>query len=346
MSGQPSSSAPATLEDVARHAGVSIATASRALRGMENVAPSTAAAVLSAATELAYRPNAQARSLRARANRAVAIVLRSLQPWYDREILSAIHTRLFEAGYDTVAMAAEDPTILPTGVVGGVTDGRVDGAIVVNQDLQPPTMERLRGWNVPVVFVGGREHEGFSSVRIDDKQVAESATTHLIDAGHTRVALVAGRELSTCAGSVVAQRRAGYLAAMNAAGIGDQVIEAAGEFTIAGGRAAAAALLSRARLPSAIYCMSDYLAVGVIQTLRSLGLTVPGDVAVVGTDGDEIAELAGLSTVEQPIDQIGGTAARLLLTEMAEGAPPERHVMPTRLVIRTSSTSADGPSTG
>lgn len=345
MSARSEPSVPTTLDDVARHAGVSIATASRALRGMENVAPSTASAVRSAATELGYRPNAQARSLRSGANRAVAVVLRSLRPWYDREHLSVIHTRLFEAGYDTLAMSAEDPTILPEGVVGGVTDGRVDGVIVVNQDLQPETMERLRGWNVPVVFVGGREHDGFSSVRIDDRQVAETATTHLIEVGHTRVALVAGIEISTCAGAVVAQRRAGYLAAMTNAGLKSQVAEAAGAFTVAGGQAAAAALLSRPHRPTAIYCMSDYLAVGVIQTLRSLGLAVPGDVAVVGTDGDEIADLAGLSTVEQPIDQIGGTAARLLLMEMADGALPERHVMPTRLVTRASSTSPDGPAT-
>jgi LacI family repressor for deo operon, udp, cdd, tsx, nupC, and nupG len=178
---------------------------------------------------------------------------------------------------------------------------------------------------------------GVPSVTIDDVAAARLATQHLINLGHTRIGTISGSPSQTPF-TAEFDREAGFAQAMSEANIQvDPMLEAYGHFSIEGGEAAMTALLTQAQPPTAVFALSDEMAFGALRALRAHDLRPGKDVSVVGVDGHDMAEYLGLTTVVQPVVELGRIAAESLLAQMREGAAqPESTQVATQLVVRSS----------
>jgi LacI family transcriptional regulator, repressor for deo operon, udp, cdd, tsx, nupC, and nupG len=339
----------ATIEDVARSAGVSVATVSRALRGLPNVAPSTRDRVMAAAAELQYVAHPQASRLAARRTLTVGLVVPMLGQWFYAQLFSGVEAELAAAGYDVLPYTLAGP--------GGVDEflehlpfrKRVDGLIVVDAPLAEGAAERITSSGLPVLTVGFRE-AGASSLTIDNVGAARLAVTHLTGLGHRRIAMIGGIEDDPFHFSVPVDRRRGYVEALATVGVeAEPALVVAGNFSLEGGVEAMHRLLHLEVPPTAVFACSDEMAIGAMQVLRNAGLSVPDDVSIVGFDDHDVSEYLGLTTVRQDVAGLGERAAALLLAALDEDevAPEPRgetHVVhPTRLVVRHSTTAPRGP---
>jgi LacI family transcriptional regulator, repressor for deo operon, udp, cdd, tsx, nupC, and nupG len=329
----------ATIDDVAKAAGVSVATVSRALRGLPNVAPSTRDRVLAAAGELQYVAHPQASRLAARRSLTVGLVVPMLGQWYYAQLFSGVEAELAAAGYD----------VLPYTLAGshGVDDfleqlpfrKRVDGLIVVDAPLAEEELERLATGGLPALTVGYRR-PGVSSLTVDNVGASRIAVGHLTGLGHRRIAMIGGIEDDPFHFSVPVDRRRGYLEALAAVGVAAEPrLIVPGNFSLEGGVDAMHRLLHLDDPPTAVFACSDEMAIGAMQVARDAGLDVPGDISVVGFDDHDVSEYLGLTTVRQDVVDLGERAATALLDQLAPGGtPPGDHheVQPTRLVVRRS----------
>jgi len=204
---------------------------------------------------------------------------------------------------------------------------------------------------VPLAFIGAVV-PGSSSVMIDDIGGARAATSHLINLGHRRIGMIGARADEPTHFTAPDARREGYRQALREAGIEpDPRLEAEGGYTIEGGEAAMAELLGVAEPPTAVFAQSDEMAFGAMRTLRRVGLSVPGDLSLVGFDDHEMARVFDLTTIAQPVSQQGQLAAARLLELLAPGREPagggpalaEGEDVPTRLVIRGSTAPLRAP---
>jgi DNA-binding LacI/PurR family transcriptional regulator len=331
----------ATLEVVAARAGVSRATASRVLRGSTNVSEAAREAVLRAAEEVSYTVNRAARALVTRRTDSIAFLVaeneeRMFHDPYFLGVLRGAQAEAARAGQQLVFAIAssEVETAQFTRFVRG---GHVDGVLIVSQhgaDSLPCDLERA---GVPTVLNGrpGTADSSLFSVDSDNVSGACWATELLLERGARAVATITG-PLDMSAGQ---DRLAGYRAALSAAGrpVPDAAV-VEGDFTVAGGSAGMARLLAADPDLDAVFAASDLMALGALRTLAEAGRRVPEDVAVIGFDDILEAELStpALTTVRQPLDELGRTMTRMLLARVAGEEPPRRTVLPVELVRRAS----------
>lgn len=323
------------IVDVAAAAGVSVATVSRAMRGYPNVAESTRERVLEAARVLDYRPNPAAVRLAAGITNTVAVATLDPAHWFVAEVIGGIDEVLTSAGYDLLLSGVTDQTQKTRFLVINAPNGhRCDAVILVDVALTNDEASLALELGYTLATVGFRL-DNFSSVTIDNTDVARLAVDHLIGLGHRRIGLVnmPGHELDFKAPQL---RRRGYFEALENAGITvDPGIELTSGFTPAETREPARRLLERVDRPTAVFATSDRQAFGVMLAARELGLRIPEDLSLVGVDDHEESELVGLTTVRQNVAEQGRSVAELLLEELrGEGM---RHVdVPTELVVRSS----------
>ena len=328
-----------TLEEVAARAGVSRATASRVLRGASNVSEQARAAVQRAAQEIAYAPNRAARALVTGRSDSVAFLVAETEdrlfsdPFF-LGMLRGAQSVIAEAGLQlvfTVASSDEEHKRFVHYAAGG----HVDGVLVLSlhgRDELPQQLEALR---VPTVLSGRPllEPDGVCFVDSDNVGGAAMATEHLIRAGRRRIATITG-PLDMCAGQ---DRLAGYRQALRAAGrpVADSLI-AHGNFTIASGQAAMAELLAAEPELDAVFAASDLTAIGAMRAITASGRRIFSDVAVIGFDDIGEAQLAhpALTTVRQPINEMGRTMAARLLQRIAGAEAQQRTVLPVELICR------------
>lgn len=327
-----------TIEKVAERAGVSVATVSRALRGLPNVSPKTRERVVSVAAMLNYRPDPNAARLAAGRTRTIAVGVVAIPIWYTGQVISGIEAVLTSQGYDlTLLLIAGDLVrSRALGDVGGGVSKRADGAIFV--DLVPTPAERalLEEQRLPWVMVGA-ECPTIDSVIIDNVEGAMSATRHLLGLGHTRIGLISGGPAAFPASSPP-QRRAGFLRALADASLRfDPKKERVGDFSALGGYEAMQTLLELSDRPTAVFAMSDEMAMGAMRACEEAGLTIPDDMSIVGFDDVDWAFTVGLTTVRQDATELGAVAARLMI-ERLDGKGCDRRLVtvPTELVERGS----------
>ncbi len=327
----------ASIEDVAKLAGVSIATVSRSLRGLPEVAPGTRDRVLEAARALDYVASPFAARLASGRTTTVAVVVPFVNRWFFGAILGAVEERLGTAGYDLLLYNLRDAAgrerffeVLPV-------RKRVDAVIVVSLPLAEAETEALRSLGVPVGVIG-IEMAAFHSVRIDDVAGAETAVRHLIELGHHRIGLIGGDTDDPMRFTPPLYRRNGYLNALRSGALDvDPALETLGYFTVAGGEQAMRRLLERAEPPTAVFAESDEMAYGAIRAIRRSGREVPGDIAVIGFDDHDCAELLDLSTIRQPVMAEGRALVEAVLAGLDGGAAiAAATVLPTELVVRGS----------
>lgn len=334
----------ADIDDVARLAGVSTATVSRALRGFSNVSEKTRKKVLAAAAELDYVSSPSASRLASGRTHSVGIVAPYIGRWYFGQILSGAERVLREAGYDVLLFALPDAPAQERFFRDMPLRRRVDGVMVVSLPLNDSQVTALHDLNLPLASIGVPA-PGFFSVGIDDVAAARTATNHLINLGHTRIACIGGGPSIPTAFEVPVRRLQGYREAMTAASLDvpeGYIVD--GGYTASGGESGMAALMSQPHPPTAVFAQSDEMAAGALRALRRSGLDCPGDVSIIGFDDNEIAELLDLTTVRQPVALEGEkTAAELLRAMSAEGPSEEAlETLPTELVLRASTTTPPG----
>lgn len=333
------------IKDVAREAGVSTATVSRALRGLPRVSEETRERVLAAAARMEYVASPQAASLASGQTRTVGIVVPNVTRWFFGSVIHGAEELLRQEGYDLLLYnITGDPGARHRLFSTHLLSKRVDAVMVLALRPTPEEIASLTRTGSPTVVVGGAV-PGWPSVRIDDILAATTAVQHLIDLGHRRVAHIGGTPDPEHAGlefSTPGDRLLGYRQTMADAGLAiDPAWEVTGDFTAHGGLSACRRLLEAHQLPTAIFAASDEMAIGAIHGLREAGLRVPEDISVVGIDDHELSEFFDLTTVAQPANDLGRLGARILLDALS-GVSPDASglLLPTRLVQRRSAAGA------
>jgi LacI family repressor for deo operon, udp, cdd, tsx, nupC, and nupG len=326
-----------SIEDVAKLAGVSIATVSRSLRGLPDVADATRDRVLAAARELDYVASPFAARLASGRAATVGIVVPFVNRWYFAEVLGAVESVLHEAGFDLLLYNLGDATGRHRFFRRMPVRKRVDALVIAALVLSDDEAHALSELGVPVGMLGV-DQPGVHSTRIDDKAGARTAVRHLVELGHRRIALIGGDTEDPMRFTPPHHRRVGYLEALREAGIDyDPRLEILGYFTVDGGEAATRSLLELRERPSALFAESDEMAYGAMRAIRRAGLRVPQDVAVIGFDDHASAELLDLSTVRQPvIAQAEDLTARILAAIAEPDSEPLVKVLQTELVVRGS----------
>src|SRR3954447_7681190 len=311
---------PATIRDVARHAGVSVATVSRVLNDIPVVRTEMRDRVRDAIADLGYRPSSMARSLSLGRSQAIGVVAPFFTTPSVVERLRGVSQRAGHLGYGLMLFDVETPEQRAGAFRDFARPGRLDGLLVISLPLLDAEVEGLERDGMPVVMVD-MGHPRVPHVVIDDAHGGELATEHLLARGHRRIGFVGDLDRNPFGFTSSEQRRDGYRRALRRAGVeAAPRLEARGRHGREEARDLARGLLDRADRPSAIFAASDTQAIGVLEAAHALGLRVPEDVAVIGFDDIEIAEPLGLSTVRQPLRQSGACGADILLGAIA-GAP-------------------------
>ncbi len=331
------------MADVARSAGVSVATVSHVLNDTRPVLPHTRQAVLDAVEELGYTPNTLARSLVTSRTRSIGLAVSAISNPYFTEILQGVEARALEHGYSLLIADPHDDPGHERKVVQLLHERRVDGMIVAPSADPRALLAYLGRHRVPAVLLDRVVDvpEGEAAPRLDQICAESTEPTarlvgHLAGLGHRRIGLVAGRPgLST-----TRERITGYRHGLAAAGLPfDERLLVHGDSEAAGGERAASDLLSLAVPPTALVTANNAMTIGALRALRDRGLSVPGDLALCCFDDFAWADLFSprLTAVAQPSRDLGAQAVRLLLERLAAPDRPARTVrLPCTFVHRTS----------
>lgn len=332
---------PVTIYDVAKAAGVGISTVSRVLNENTNVREETRIRVLEAIEALGYKPNILARNLSRSHAQTVGVVLSYLTSPFQVTVLQGIERFLAQAGLDLTIFSLESPKRRET-LLENLSHGRrCDGLIVVSFTPQERFLQRFQRYHIPVV-IADFEDTRIPSVFVDNVEGGYLATKHLLSLGHTRIGYILDHtEPPNGSGGNEpgADRQRGYQRALLEARIpfDPTLVSESGQHSRERGAVAAERLLNRADRPTAIFAASDVIALGVMECARNLGLSVPNNLAVVGFDDIEMASLVGLTTVRQPMQEMGRHAAEIV-TRLMQGEKVLRtsRQLPVELVVRES----------
>lgn len=327
------------MADLARLAGVSVSTVSRALSGSHGVSDAKRAEIHRLADDLGFIPSPEAAGLASGQTRRVAVVVRDTETWFYYAMLGAIEPVLRDAGLDVLFFKVSSESERDDFFDRLPARRKVDAAILEAVPLTAVQVGRLSDLAVPIVMAGS-SIEHYPCVHIDEEQAARQAVNHLVGLGHRRIARIGILDPEGEPWQPDAGRDAGYLEALRAAGIEpDPDLDVRMEFSIDGGATAMDRLLSLESPPTAVFAFSDEIAMGAIRSLRRVGLRVPQDISVIGVDDHPIAGLSDLTTVAQPVREMGTLAARLVVDLLAGRPVADNTLLPTRLVIRGSTAS-------
>jgi LacI family transcriptional regulator, repressor for deo operon, udp, cdd, tsx, nupC, and nupG len=336
----------ARIEDVAQAAAVSVATVSRALRGLPNVAESTRARVVEVARILQYEPDPAAARLAAGRTRTVIIVVPHLASWYFSTVIAGAEAVCNESGYEFLVVGVGSQTECDRLLdERSRLERRADGVVLVNIPATNEQAASLRDRGVSMATIGTRV-DGAPSVFIDDDEVGRLAAVTLADFGHRRIGLITGIGEDPLNFAVPRHRTAGFLAGLHERGLDfDERCEADGNFGIDGGQEAMATLLDLDAPPTAVFAMSDEMAFGALMELKRRGMSPGHDVSVLGVDDHDVARVLELSTIRQEVASQGAAAARSLILAMTN-APLDLtpHLSSIELVLRAT-TGAPPPTT-
>lgn len=309
-----------TIEDVAREAGVSIATVSRVLNGSTRVNADAAARVLTAVEKLQYRPSHAARTLRAQRATTIGLLISDIQNPFFTGLVRGVEDIAQQHGYSVILCNSDEDPEKERQYVDVLCAEHVAGAIVVPASERSRSFQRLREHNIPIVAVDRRlEGRVADAVLVDNLRGAHDAVAHLLAAGYRRIGLITG-PISTTTGK---QRREGYRRALAEAGAPrDPELERVGTFKESSGADMALELLSLDPPIDALFIANNLMTLGALETVHARGLRIPEDVAVVAFDDVPWANLAGISltTVSQPVYELGATAALRLFQRMQGNA--------------------------
>lgn len=329
------------IADVARLAGVAKATASRALSGRGYVSVATRERVIAAARQIGYVASPNAASLVTGRTQNVGVIIPFVSRWFFGEVLESLELALLAQGYDMTLYNLPPASPERERVFEFfLARKRFDGIISVCVALSEEEVDHLHRLGRPLVGIGG-PIRGVPTIEIDDVAAARLATEHLLSLGHRDIVHVGGSQVDEMDFHVHSNRLRGFHAAMTAADLPVSDCFYACELTMPGGYERGLAVLGDPRRrPTAIFAASDEIAFGLLLAARELGIRVPTELSVIGIDGHPHGDMFRLTTLAQHPRRQGEIAVRTLLAELAaRGSAGESAVLPTNLIIR-SSTSA------
>jgi LacI family transcriptional regulator len=328
----------ATIREIAELAGVSIATVSRVVNGREDVSPETRELVQRVVRERGYTANRNARGLSAGKTGLIGATVPMLHHAYFSYILAGAAEGLYEQDMRLVLSPTMHEHHREVSLLERLMHGTTDGAVIILPEESSDELELLlnHGYRFVVIDPLLPLNERIPAVSAAHAAGADQAMKHLLSLGHTRIAAITGPR----GWKATEDRRRGYYAALAAAGImPDPELEVESNFEITGGAAAAEHLLALHEPPTAIFCFNDNMAVGAMQTARTLGVGIPEDLSIVGFDDLEEAEIVtpALTTIRQPLAEMGRIAVSLLMRLLDNQRLEALHVeLGTRLVVRDS----------
>lgn len=328
----------ATIKDVAREAGVSIATVSRVLNDTNWGTPATRARVIEASKKLGYRANSLARSMVKGQSGMIALVIPDVRNPFFTDVARGVEDVANKYDYRVLLCNTDENPDKERNYLEALRSKIVDGFIISVASDKDRVLKKVVRDGLPFVFID-RKCPGISAdaIVVDNRDGAFKAVSHLIDLGYRRIAIIAGKR-DTLPGQ---ERLQGYLDAHEQAGIKvDERLIKEGGFTKDGGFEAASALLSLAQRPTAIFVSNNAMTIGCLKALVQAGIKIPNDMAVVGFDDSDWAEFFSppLTVVRQPTYTIGSLAGEILFQRIKGIAPAERKeiVLRPELVIRGS----------
>jgi DNA-binding LacI/PurR family transcriptional regulator len=330
-----------TLKDIARVAGVSHSTVSRALHGNPMIPPHTTARIRKIADELGYVPNTVASGLRRTHSKVLGVLVRRIDDAFLAEVLQGIEDVLYAEGYGLFLATSHRNPEREKAIFRSMSERRVDGVIVCSTEVDTEHLRQLSEFGVPTVLINNQAATDVAhSVSHDDVAGGLALTRHLIGLGHTRLAYLGHSRT----GRITQERLEGYRQALSAAGLAFQpeYVAAGPNGTAEGGAIGMNKLLATEARPTAVVCFNDIMAIGAMHAVRQAGLTVPRDCSFTGFDNIPLSQYVNppLTTFHQPRYELGTEAAEMMLrllnrkNKMLDAA--EMISLRGRLVIRAS----------
>ena len=330
-----------TIYDIAKKAGVSTATVSRVINGVNHpIKEETRQKILLVARELNYRPNTIAKSLAGGKSYTIALLIPSITNDFYTQICEVIEEKLEENGYHTYLCNTRRNVEKESRYVESLIARKVDGVIFSPTRMKPSdnpvnlrNIEELRKKGIAVVAFGS-QFQGISQLFINTYQGAFEATRYLIDLGHKRIGFIDGLMAGTRR-----SRRRGYIKALEDSQIiPDSELMAAGDLSMEDGYSCTLGLLKNQNPPTAILAANNLMAIGALKAARDEGRDVPGDLSVIGFDDSLLSKVVNpsLTVIKQPLQQIGEAAVKLLMNQLEGNQKPETIQLHTRIVIRES----------
>ncbi len=325
-----------SIKDIARKAGVSHSTVSRALRGSPLVNPRTAERIRRLAARMGYVPNVAARSLVTAHTGIIGLVITTLADPFLAEIVRGVEEVALEAGYRLFLATSNADPERELAAVRALAESRVEGVIVASSRVGELYLPHLEALGAPIVLINNQREAPFIySVASDSRQGAALAVSYLLRLGHTRIAYIAGPPMARSN----RERLAGYRETLAAAGISpDPAWIVEGNGRPEAGEWGVQRLLAAPVRPTAVFCYNDMTAIGALRAARAAGLRVPEDFSIVGFDDILFAAYTEppLTTVAQPKYEMGRTAMGVLLRLLQGERTPTHLQLPCRLVERAS----------
>jgi LacI family repressor for deo operon, udp, cdd, tsx, nupC, and nupG len=334
----------AGIEDVAKLAGVSTATVSRALSGKDYVSAKALQKVKAAAEELGYVASSSAYSMATGRTRNIGVVVPFVDRWFFSAILESAETIMREQGYDLTLYNLSGGSAQRAKIFNDfLLRKRVDAVLTCAVKLDEAELQSLNRTRKPILGIGG-QIEGMRTVSIDDIETGRLATEHLIALGHTNIAMIGGVAARQGEFQQPNLRRQGHVEALKNAGlVVNEAWFATADFTMQGGYHAAKQILGDPRnIPTAVFCAADEMAFGAMLAAKDLGMRVPDDVSIIGIDNHDLADFFGLSTISQKVREQGAYAVQRLIhliENIEDGIAinvEHNEVWPLELVVRSS----------
>lgn len=329
-----------TLRDIAELTGFSINTVSRALNNKEEVHSDTRAKILATADKLGYRPNRLAKGLRSNKTGTIGVVVTDVANPFFSALVKGIAKAARDLDYSIILQDSDEDYAGEEEAIQVLLAEQVDGILITPVQSQQQTVERLTAAHFPFVLVGRYFHDLDTNYVVpDDYQGGFIATEHLLQQGYERIAMVNGPLHISSA----RERLEGFSDALNQYHVPiDESLVATGALTVEEGINLSRSILKRVPRPSAIVCYSDFVAFGVMQAIREIGLSIPEDIAVVGFDDVRMASClqVPLTTVRSPKEELGRQAMQLLVRMLKDNhnvAETDKRKLDVALVVRESS---------
>ena len=332
---------PVTIKDIAKQAGISHSTVSRALHDSPLIAKNTAERIRQTALDLGYLPSAAARSLKTNRSQALGVIVSSVEDPFFGEILQGIEEVAQKSGYSLFMAASQRDPQQEQAIVQAMSEHRVDGVIICSASFKAEQSRQFLAYGVPIVVVNNQAAEDYRySIYHDDVDGSRQVTRHLLDLGHRRIAYLG----NSSSGRTTLDRLTGFQQEMRVAGLAvspEHIHEVSGGGP-EDGLAGLEHFLGLGDRPSALFCYNDMMAIGILKGLQQAGIRVPQEMSVTGFDNILFSAFTNpsLTTFDQPKRFIGAEAARLVLEllnpprdEDSSGQPRVRKLKG-RLLIR------------
>lgn len=326
-----------TIKDVAKKANVSVATVSRVLHNLPGYSEKTRQKVLKVIEEMGYHPNAIARGLISKRTHTIGVLFPNVSSMFSSKVLRGIEHSTHQRDYSVVVCNTDKDGRRTMKYLHVLWEKRVDGIIFVSEVMKEEYHATLTSMNIPVVLLSTFSPQyPFPYMKVDDKQAAYDATEYLIKQGHMQIAMIGGTKSDPLAG---APRIEGYLQALQDYGLPVQKdLMAYGNFGYHSGRRAMEKLLHTGSSFTAVFAASDEMAAGALSVAYQQGIKVPDELSVIGYDNLQIAEMSipPLTTVAQPLFEMGKWAAEMVTTMIETGKPAQSRIVPHTIVERES----------